>query len=148
MTARNAGFFIGTAPALNKLAGEVRRLDAVQQVVLNTVPAPLFQACRAGVPRAGVLILWAENGAVATKLKQLTPRLLTSFRKERIEVTAIQIRVQAGAGARPRQPRPQRILSLESIGYLKNLGGGLEDSALKQAVLRLAGRREREETPD
>jgi len=120
----------------------VRRLDAVQQVVLNTVPAPLFQACRAGVPRAGVLILWAENGAVATKLKQLTPRLLTSFRKERIEVTAIQIRVQAGAGAGPRNPRPLRSLSLESIGYLKILGEGLEESPLKQAVLKLAGRRE------
>jgi hypothetical protein len=124
---------------LQTLAAEVRQLSELQQVIQAALPARLAQTCRVSALRGDILFLLAENGAVAAKLKQLTPRLLTSFQKQRFKVTGIQIRVQVEGAWPPANPKPLKSqLSIESIEHLEKLAAELEDSPLKLAVARMA----------
>ena len=139
MPAHKIDFYLNAANPLRTLAVEVRQLAELQQAFLKAAPPTLTQSCHVGALRGDILILLADNAAVAAKLKQLTARLLTSFRKQGFKATSIQIRVQVD---RPWAPRTsatqQRKLSPKVIENLEKLAGELEDSPLKQALITMA----------
>jgi len=141
MPAHKIDFYLNSSSSLRSLAHEARRIAQLQQVFLKNAPQPLTQACCVKQLRAGTLVLLAENAAIAAKLKQLAPRLLTAYEKQGVEVTSIRVEVQvkeaAPAAAAKRVPKQ---LSPESIENLEKLAAGLEDSPLKQALTNLASR--------
>jgi hypothetical protein len=139
MSAHKIDFYLGTSTQLRTLAAEVRQLTELQRVIRTSLPSALAQTCRVSALRGDILFLLAENGAVAAKLKQLTPRLLTSFQKQQVKITGIQIRVQVEGAWPPLPPKPEKTpLSIESIEHLEKLAENLEDSPLKDAVVRLS----------
>ena len=77
-------------------ANRRRQIAELDRVLAQAAPEGLTQACRVKQLRDGTLTLWADNAAVAAKLKQLTARLLAAYRKLRSEVTSIRIEVQVG----------------------------------------------------
>src|SRR5208282_567275 len=134
MSAHKIDFYLTAANPLRALAVEVRQLDELQQAFLKAAPPALTQNCHVGALRGDILVLLADNAAVAAKLKQLTARLLTSFRKQGFKATSIQIRVQVDRPwASPATPRPKR-LSPETIENFEKLAGEIEDSPLKRAL--------------
>jgi hypothetical protein len=138
MSAHKIGFYLDS-PGLRSLASQARHLAELQQKLLTTVPQPLAQTCCVKQLRAGTLILLAENAAIATKLKQLAPRLLTAYQKQGNEVTSIRIEVQVKDGRQGSQIKDNpRKLSIESIAILENFLNDLPDSPLKQALTNLA----------
>ena len=88
------------------------------------------------------MVVFAENNAVAAKLKLLTPRLINDFCQFGAEVTEIRVEVQ------PRQSKQAKIapkrarLSQGGSQSLQALAERLPDSRLKLAVTALAGRGE------
>jgi len=132
--ARKLDFYFSTAEPLRVLSAEARRLAEWQQAFLKAAPPALTQSCRVGALRGDILILLADNAAVASKLRQLAPRLLTSFRKQGFKATSIQIRVQVDRRWAPRAPARARRLSAETIESFRKLAEELEDSPLKQAL--------------
>lgn len=75
------------------------RLSSHAQLLLElqrafVIETPLARNSRVANYKLGRLIIYAENGAVATKLKQIEPRLIAFFRQITSEVTAIDVRVQ------------------------------------------------------
>ena len=75
------------------------RLSSHAQLLLElqrafVIETPLARHSRVANYKLGRLIIYAENGAVATKLKQIEPRLIAFFRRIAAEVTAIDVRVQ------------------------------------------------------
>jgi hypothetical protein len=141
MSARKIDFYLDSSDRLRAFAHAARRVAELQQVFLNSAPHPLTQACRVKRLRAGTLYLLAENAAIAAKLKQLAPRLLTSYQKQRWQVTSIQVEVQVKSAAPDaRFKREPKRLSLETIENLEVLAAGIEESPLKQALTRLAAR--------
>jgi Dna[CI] antecedent, DciA len=143
MPALRLGQYLGTAAGLKSLAREARRLDQLNRIVSRVSPelAPSVGAARV---EAGVLILLADNAAVAAKLKQLAPRLTSSCRENGLEVTSIRVDVQV-SGARA--AAPQRIkksqLPIEIIGKIEALAESLPDSPLRDAVRAMAVRQRR-----
>ena len=141
MPARRIDFYLNASDGLRSLTQEARRIAELDQILVHSAPADLTHACRVKQLRDGTLILLAENAAVAAKLKQLTARLLAAYRKQRSEVTSIRIEVQVNKApetvAAKRQPR---ALSVDSIESLTKLAESLEESPLKQALTKLAGR--------
>jgi len=136
--ARKLDFYFSTADPLRMISAEVRRLAEWQQAFLKAAPPGLAQSCRVGALRGDILILLADNAAIAMKLKQLAPRLLTSFRKQGFKATSIQIRVQVDRPwAPPAAPRSKR-LSPETIENFEKLANELEDSPLKRALSTMA----------
>jgi hypothetical protein len=136
--AHKIDFYLTAANPLRALAAEVRHLTELQQTFLKAAPPALTQSCRVGALRGDILILLADNAAIAAKLKQLTARLLTSFRNQGFKATSIQIRVQVDRPwADPAAPRSKR-LSPETIENFEKLAGELEDSPLKRALSTMA----------
>ena len=141
MPAHKVDFYLNSSSSLRTLAREARRIAELQQVFLKIAPQPLTQACCVKQLRAGTLFLSAENAAIAAKLKQLAPRLLTAYQKLGFEVTSIRVEVQVKEAAPDTaSKRAPKRLSTDTIENLERLAAGLEDSPLKQALTNLAAR--------
>jgi hypothetical protein len=85
------------------------------------------------------LIISADNGAVAAKLRQISTELISLFRTRGCEITGIQIRVQVRIRVIPAKPSP-RSISSRGRKALEDLALDMQDSPLKIALKRLAGR--------
>ena len=141
MSARKINFYLETSDRLRSLSHAARRNAELDQVLVNTAPRELTQACRVKQLRDGTLTLLADNAAIAAKLKQLAARLLVAYQKQRSEITSIHIEVQVSEAVSVARSRPQKKrLSAESIQNLERLAGQLEDSPLKQALTTMATR--------
>jgi len=140
MTARKIDFYLTSSTGLRRLADESRRATELQQVLLRTAPEPLAQACRVKQLRAETLLILAENAAVAAKLKQLFPRLITSYRKQGWKITSIRVDVQVREAAPQREIRR---LSTESIENLERAAAGFGDSPMKQALISMVAHQRR-----
>jgi hypothetical protein len=141
MSARKINFYLETSDRLRSLSHAARRNAELDQVLVNTAPRELTQACRVKQLRDGTLTLLADNAAIAAKLKQLAARLLVSYQKRRSEITSIHIEVQVSEAVPPPRSRPAKArLSIESIQNLEALAERLEDSPLKQALTTMTSR--------
>lgn len=141
MPARKLDFYLNSSDPLRELTRVARDLNELQQILAKNAPLELTQACRVKQLRAGILLISADNAAVATQLRQLTPRLLDCYQKQRREVTSIRIDVQVtNAQKRPSQRREKDRLSIETIEKIQGLADRLEASPLKDALTRLATR--------
>lgn len=138
MPAHKIDFYLNSSNSLRQLADEARRIAELQQVFLQIAPQPLTQACSVRQLRAGTLVLLAENAAIAAKIKQLFPRLLTDYQKLGWQVTSIKVEVQVSESVQQPAAAPARArLSIETIDNLGRLAARLEDSPLKQALAKL-----------
>ena len=141
MPAQKIGDLIARTSELRALSHQARRLTEMQQVLLEAVPLQLARAIQVKNFRAGTLYLLASNAAVAAKLRQLAPTLLLHVRKQRSEVTGIQVEVQAANQQKACPDKPVRDISLTTASALERLAGTLKDSPLKAALTRLLQRR-------
>jgi hypothetical protein len=145
MSARKINFYLNSSDRLRSLTHAAQQIAELQRILVNTAPAELTQACCVKQLRDGTLTLMAENAAIAAKLKQLAARLLTSYQKQRLEVTSIRIEVQVrDAAPRRAATSKPKSLSIETIENLERLSEELEDSPLKEAVARMAARQRRQ----
>ena len=85
------------------------------------------------------LTLSANNGAIASTLRQMTAEIAAKLHKLGREVTVIQVVVQVNAPpfVHPVEPRS---VSQSGKTHLTELAGKLADSPLKDALNRLAMR--------
>lgn len=132
------------APELAALSRKARRLAQLQARYARCAPPPLVRASRVADCRAGTLLIVADNAAVAGKLRQLVPSLLSKMRKREAEVTGIKIGVQVKEvaeddGARPRLEHAR----IENIDVFRALADTLQQSPLKSAVMALMARHRR-----
>jgi hypothetical protein len=146
--ARKIDFYLNSSGRLRALTEQARRLAELQQVFLKVAPQSLTQASCVKLLRAQTLVLLAGNAAVAAKLKQLVPRLLTAYGKQAFEITSIHVEVQVDDGSQqPPTSRRTRRLSTESIKDLEALADGMEDSPLKRALAAFAANQRTKITP-
>lgn len=85
---------------LARLNDHAARLLRLQRVFESAVPRPLVRGARVANFKLGRLVVFADSGAVAAKLRQIVPTLSKAFANSAPEVTGIDIKVQ------PREPRP------------------------------------------
>ena len=141
MPARKVSEILDADDALGNVAAASRRVQQLQRIYLEAVPAAFSRASRVGWARAGVVSVIASNGAVAAKLRQLSPRILEGFRRHGLEFNSMRIEVQVDAGlgrpgARPREPLP--AVALDAI---ESALRSVAPSPLRAALQRLARRR-------
>ena len=129
---------------LGPLCDESRRMRELQRIFFDSAPPPLARVTRVKALRAGTLYLSADNAAVAAKLKQLAPRLLTAIRERAPEVNGIRVEVQVTATADElRKNTRKTALSIETIENFEKLAAAMPDSDLKSALGALARRHRR-----
>ena len=94
MQARTLDDFLNADEAMARLAAHAGRLLKLQRLFEEMVPAALARTCRVANFKSGVIFIHAENGAVAAKLRQITPSLSDGFQIRGVQVTEIRIKVQ------------------------------------------------------
>jgi hypothetical protein len=138
------GDVIANSGNLKTLAQHARRLEELQHLLFEAVPPALAAASRVSNLQSGLLVISADNAAVAAKLRQLAPRLLSHLGKAQFQVTGIRVDVQVKAHKiKAEDDVTPRALPPEAIREITRLSQRLPTSPLRSALTRLAARRGR-----
>ena len=140
MTEKRIGLLIDSLPELQGVNREIRQIMALQSVLAEVLPDYLASYTKVASVKAGELVLFADNGTIAAKLKQMAPRILASIRQRGCEITGIRLQVQVSVRD---NPLPQKHISLgsEARKAIDLLAERLNASSLKAALKRLSGGR-------
>ena len=127
---------LAKTPGDHSLSHQINKLNEAQQLFSTIIPAQLIQHCTLGLPSEERLIIFAENSAIAARLKQLSPSLLRKANQFGFEVTSIQIAVQAyrHAHKEDKSQTKKRQLSQSGKENLSQLATSLPTSDLKSAI--------------
>ncbi len=119
------------------LMPQAQRLIELRRIAAGALPGNLLRSCSIANYKQGKVVIFAENSAVAAKLKLLAPTLRDHFVKSAIEVTGIEVEVQPTNPAPP-PPAKHTYLSTGAAQALTDLANQLPDSKLKSSISKLA----------
>ena len=130
---------LGADDAIARLTTHASRLLRLQQQLEAVAPKQLAAHVRIANYRLGKIVIHATNGAVAAKLRQLTPGLLNVFRTTGAEITEIEVKVQPSTHTiRQTKPRTNTGIGLQAKRGLTSLAQKLpEDDPLRIALERM-----------
>lgn len=130
-----AGRLLAHAASLRKLA----------RIYADAAPEHLAQASRVANHKSGTVVIHADNGAVAAKLRQMAPTLAREFSNRGFECNGVQVKVQALEISDHSRPPPYRPLPAVADRALADLAAGMADSPLRAAIETLLRRSARAE---
>lgn len=130
---------LAAAEAYVRLSEQANRLRQLQALLDTSLPAYLQPGTHVANFKRGKIIIHADSGAVAVKLRQMAPTLAETFIQQGQEVTGIEVRVQARRPSRTTvRKKFVKQLGAHQKQVLTSLSSGLtEDSPLKLAIDRL-----------
>lgn len=139
MTDKRVGVLLNSLPELQALRGELRQLAVLQRTLADVLPENLAASANVALFKAGELTLTSNSPAVAAKLRQIAPRILTLLQSRGFEITGIRLQVQVTTGD---NPLPQKQISLSSGARtaIEALSKQLHPSPLQTALTRLGNR--------
>lgn len=94
MRSRSVDEFLKSEGGLARLTDHADRLLRLQRIFESAVPRPLVRGARVANLKLGRLVIYADSGAVAAKLRQIVPTLRGAFANSAAEVTGIEVKVQ------------------------------------------------------
>lgn len=142
MATKSIGDWLSGRGPSGDVLRQANRLLALQRLYANCVPEPLARTSEVVLLKDGELLVRADNGAAAAKLKHMAPTILDKLTKKNQEITKIHVTVRppeqypSGAPA----PTKRARLTADSVHHFEALSGTLQDSPLKSALARLATR--------
>ncbi|MCE1238768.1 MAG: DUF721 domain-containing protein [Azonexaceae bacterium] len=134
-TDANTGRLMAHARLLTKLSGRFHEI----------APGGLREAAHVANYRAGTLIIHAENGAVAAKLRQLSRRLCDRLSFEGCECNEIEVKVQPKQLPFRSMTSTLKPLSGKTAGILRSTVEALPKGPLRHALDTLLQRSARSE---
>ncbi len=138
MTSRKLdSFFSESGSPLSRLALAAQRLNVISRIWETVAPIGLARSCRVGRLDDGVLSLYADNGAIASKIKQQLPSLLDSFQRRGMKITGIRVEVQVKIPLTATRIAPKLGISSQGLASFEKLDAELPDSKLKEALANL-----------
>lgn len=146
--AKEAFAFLQTSDKLAGLLPAARRVGQLQADCEQLLPT-LFASCRALQIREGQLQVAVPNAALATRLRQVLPKLQQGLREKGWPVDGIRLKVQLlpTEPQRPVRKVGARDLPRSAVSSFEELAASLEQSpgneALQQALQALIRRRSR-----
>jgi len=140
MTARKLDSFLSEPSSpLSRLTAAAQRLGALEHIWESIAPIGLARSSRVGRLDGALLTLYADNGAIASKLLQQLPSLLTKFQQRGSEITGIRVDVQVNPPLTTPAASEKNAISNLGLASLKKLESELPDSDLKLALANLIG---------
>ena len=119
------------------LAVHARDLLAAQTALDRALPAALARHVRVMQLENGVLSLACDSGAVASRLRQQTERLLADLARQGFAAQSVRVSVNPELMARYAPPVEKAGLPATALEGLARLDASLEDGPLKEALDRL-----------
>lgn len=142
MPTRKLSALLSNTAGLSALTRASQRITALQRLYAVCAPPDLTQASRVIHEHGGMLVIAADNGAIAAKLRQMTPRLLKNLQKQTAEITGIRVQIQVNkAYSRPAGGTRKPVLPVDLIESFDRLSNQVKDPGLRSALVRFAARR-------
>jgi hypothetical protein len=138
MHSKNLRAYLDSAVGIAGLLPQAERLIELRRIYAKLVPQQLLKSSAIVNYRQKKVVIFADNNAIAAKLRLLSPRLVNDFSKCGVEVTGIRVEVQPRPVPRKGPMHKQAKLSLAGAESLGTLARQLPDSKLKQALVGLA----------
>src|SRR5262249_55975444 len=124
-------------PSLAGLRERLERIALLQRLCRRRLPPQLASSVTVGEPADDELRLYADNGAVAAKLRHLNPELFNFFGGEGLKFTGIRVAVQVRASPGPREISLPKQIDETGRKSLARLAESLPDEDLRRAIERL-----------
>ncbi|WP_300454157.1 DUF721 domain-containing protein [Accumulibacter sp.] len=137
--------YLQASDGAGKVLEHAGRLIRIAGLYAEIAPRHLSGASQVANLKSGVVVIHADNGAVATKLRQMAPTLVEELRKRGIECHALRVKVQARTAFAVPRPPLLKPLSARAGEDLSTLCETLPASPLRQALETLLARAAREE---
>lgn len=142
MPTRKLSALIIDNAGLTALSRATQCIAALQRLYVVCAPPDMVRASRVVNNHDGMLVIAADNGAIAAKLRQQAPRLLKNMQKQGAEVTGIRVQVQVERSMPATRKRAEKKpLSIDSIDNFEKLSKQVKDPELRSALARFAARR-------
>jgi hypothetical protein len=140
MHSKNLRAYLDSATGIAALLPQAERLIELRRIYQEIMPQQLLRSSSIVNYKQEKVVIFAENNAIAAKVKLLSPRLVNDFSRRGLQVTGIRVEVQPRENPpeSPVQKHPR--LSRAGAESLQALAKGLPDSKLKQVLAELAGR--------
>lgn len=121
----------------NGVATRARALLRTQNALDHALPPALTGHVRVMQLENGTLSVACASGAVATRLRQQAPAILSALAKHGIDACAIRARVNPDLGARYMPTVEKTGVPSSALDGLAHLNAEIEDGPLKEALGRL-----------
>ncbi|MDE1183209.1 DciA family protein [Paraburkholderia sp.] len=121
------------------LRAGVEQIAALEADLKQLLPDYLATSVEPGFIKDGVLALFAGHNALAARLRQIEPRLLSELQQRGWPVTSLRIRVRPQAVKEP-PPIKQARMTAAGAGALQALSESLAPSPLREALAKMAAR--------
>jgi hypothetical protein len=131
--------YLASNQELRQLSSKAKQITALQRHYESIAPLNLTRSSQVLLLHQQTMVIAANNGAVAAKLRQMSAELISLFQARGCEVTLIQIKVQVTIPPRITAPEPRK-LGKSARDALNRLDDNLADSPLKTALRRLVRR--------
>ena len=148
MHSKNLRAYLDSAVGIAGLLPQAERLIELRRIYGKLVPQQLLRSSSIVNYKQKNVVIFAENNAVAAKLRLLSPRLVNDFSKCGVEVTGIRLEVQPRQEALKEVAPKRARLSRAGAESLEALARQLPDSKLKQALAGFAARGRSAQEPD
>lgn len=131
----NAGRLLGHARLLLKLS---RRFEAI-------APAGLRHAAHVANFKSGKIVIHTDNGAVASKIRQMSQRLCGELSKGGAQCIDMEVKVQPRQNLYQSTTSTQKPLSAKAFGSLRGVTETLPEGPLRKALSHLLERAAKKE---
>lgn len=125
--------------SIDPLMPQARRLLELRRTLIDALPPTLARSCSIANLKQGKVVIFAENSAVAAKLRLLAPGLMERLLQTGHEITGIEVEVQLKSRDVTRRFEDHK-LTPGAARELAALADQLPDSALKNAINSLASK--------
>lgn len=125
--------------AFAALRAGVEQVASLQRDLAAFLPDYLANHVEPGSIKDGTLTLFAAHNALAARLRQVEPRLLTDLQKRGWPVSALRVRVRPKDAPEPPHVKQARMTTVGATA-LRDLADHLEPSPLQAALARMAAR--------
>lgn len=138
MHSKNLRTYLDSAAGIAALLPQAERLIELRRIYSEIMPQQLSRSSSIVNYKQEIVVIFAENNAIAAKIKLLSPRLVNDFAKRGLQVTGIRLEVQPRQTARAETVQKHAKLSPAGAASLEALAKSLPESKLKQALAELA----------
>lgn len=139
MHPKNPCAFLNQPDGIASLMPQARRLIELRGILSAVLPPSLARWCSIANYKRGKVVIFAASSAVAAKLKLMRPTLVEQLSQRGVEVTGLEVRVQALDHERQVFEKYSKM-SVEAAAKVAELCEQLPDSELKSALGRIARR--------
>ena len=126
-------------PGLTALDAHAKEAQSAQKIWVEIAPDNLAQLSHAASIKNQQFTIFANNNAVAAKIKLFMPSLLIKLQKLGCEVTSIRVKVQVKSSPQAK-PKVIKKISAKAGLELKQLANKLAGSPLGDALIKLANK--------